>query len=294
MANVVRIKYRTSGTTTPANSTFQQGELGFSEEDGRLYIGDSSGNTVHINPTGGAGTWGSIGGTITDQTDLVNYIAGQITGIDAKESVRAATTANITLSGTQTIDGVSVVATDRVLVKNQTSDFQNGIYVVNAGAWTRAEDMDSWDEVPSGFVFVEEGATLADTGWVATADAGGTLGTTGIPWVQFSSAGSYTADGQGIELNGSTFELELDGSTLSKSASGLAVATGGITDTQIAAGAAIAFSKLAALTTNAFTFTDGTGVVSAVAGAGPYSILRRNAADNGFEASQEIFGGTFS
>lgn len=294
MANVVRIKYRTSGTTVPSNSTFQQGELGFSEEDGRLYIGDSSGNTVHINPTGGAGTWGSIGGTITDQTDLVNYIASQVTGIDAKDSVRAATTANITLSGTQTIDGVALVAADRVLVKNQTSDFQNGIYEVAAGAWTRATDMDAWDEVPSAFVFVEEGTTQADTGWVSTADGGGTLGATGIPWVQFSSAGSYTADGLGIELNGSTFELELDGATLSKSASGLTVADGGITDTQIATGAAIAFSKLAALTADAFTYTDGTGNVTAVASAGAYSIVRRNAADNGFESSQEIFGGTFS
>ena len=135
-----------------------------------------------------------------------NYVDSVAQGIDAKPSAKAATTANITLSGAQTIDGVPLVAGDRVLVKNQSTAEQNGIYFVQSGAWTRATDMDSWSDVPSAFVFVEQGSANADTGWVSTADAGGTLGTTAITWTQFSSAGSYVA-GAGLTLTGSTFDV---------------------------------------------------------------------------------------
>jgi hypothetical protein len=110
------------------------------------------------------------------------------------------------LSGTQTIDGVAVVAGDRVLVKNQTLPQNNGIYLVAAGAWTRALDMDAWAEVPNAFTFIEGGTTQADTGWVSTASAGGTLGTTPITFVQFSGAGTYTA-GTGLTLTGGAFSI---------------------------------------------------------------------------------------
>ena len=82
-------------------------------------------------------------------------------------SVRAATTANITLSATQTVDGVALVAGDRVLVKDQSTASANGIYVVAAGAWVRATDADSATKVTGGmFNFVEEGTANADSGWV--------------------------------------------------------------------------------------------------------------------------------
>lgn len=134
------------------------------------------------------------------------YVDSTAQGLDAKQSVRAATTANITLSGEQTIDGVSVVAGDRVLVKNQSTASANGLYVASASTWSRTTDMDAWAEIPGAFVFVEEGTANADTGWVSTANAGGTLGTTDITWTQFSSAGSYTA-GDGLTLSGSTFNV---------------------------------------------------------------------------------------
>ena len=73
------------------------------------------------------------------------------------KSARIATTANITLSGTQTIDGVAVVAGDRVLVKNQTNAAQNGIYVVSAGAWTRATDFDSSTDIRGSITRISEG-----------------------------------------------------------------------------------------------------------------------------------------
>ena len=136
-----------------------------------------------------------------------SYVDSVAQGLDTKASVVAATTANITLSGTQTIDSVVLIAGDRVLVKNQTLSQNNGIYLCAAGAWTRTTDMDSWAEVPGAYVFVEGGTTLADTGWVCTSDAGGTLGTTAIVWTQFSGAGSYTA-GTGLTLTGTVFSVD--------------------------------------------------------------------------------------
>ena len=135
-----------------------------------------------------------------------NYVDNVAQGLDAKASVVCATTANITLSGTQTIDGIAVVAGNRVLVKNQTASQDNGIYVASASTWARSADMNTWDEVPNSFVFVETGTTQADTGWVCTANAGGTLGTTPITWTQFSGAGTYTA-GTGLTLTGSQFSI---------------------------------------------------------------------------------------
>ena len=134
------------------------------------------------------------------------YVDGVAQGLDAKASVLAATTATITLSGTQTIDGVALVAGDRVLVKNQTSPTQNGIYTVAAGAWSRAADADTWNELISAFTFVEQGTVNADTGWVCAVNAGGTIGSTAISFVQFSAAGSYTA-GTGMTATGNTFNV---------------------------------------------------------------------------------------
>jgi hypothetical protein len=134
------------------------------------------------------------------------YVDSVAQGLDPKASCVAATTANITLSGTQTIDGVALIAGNRCLVKNQTLSQDNGIYVVAAGAWTRATDMDNWLEVPGAFTFIEQGTLYADTGWVCTSNAGGTLGTTPITWVQFAGVGSYTA-GTGLTLTGTQFSI---------------------------------------------------------------------------------------
>lgn len=113
-------------------------------------------------------------------------------GQDAKASVRVGTTANTTLSGEQTIQGVALVTGDRVLVKAQANAAGNGIYVVRAGAWERAPDMDAWAEVPCAFTFVEEGAE-ADTGWVCTSNPGGTLGVTAVTWARYTVALSTVA-----------------------------------------------------------------------------------------------------
>ena len=146
------------------------------------------------------------------------YVDSVATGLDFKESVRVATTANITLSGEQTIDGVSAVAGDRVLVKNQSTASENGIYVVSAGAWSRSTDADADEEVTAGmFVFVEEGTVNADTGWVLTTNDDIVVGTTALAFVQFSGAGTYTA-GSGLTLTGGEFAVDFestDGNILS-------------------------------------------------------------------------------
>ncbi|WP_458129484.1 phage tail protein [Pseudomonas sp. Z2-11] len=101
--------------------------------------------------------------------------------LDNKQSVRVATTANIALTGLQTIDGVSLLAGDRVLVKNQAASKDNGIYIVGVAAWQRAPDADSSAEVTSAMILsVEQGATLADTRWQLVTDGAIVLGTTSL------------------------------------------------------------------------------------------------------------------
>lgn len=142
----------------------------------------------------------------TQPQDIANkaYVDAIKQGLDVKDSVRVATTANITLSGTQTIDGVVLVAGDRVLVKNQTSAADNGIYVVAAGAWTRAVDANTSAKVTPGmYTFVEEGTANGDYGFTLTTNNPITLGTTALMFTQFSGAGQIAA-GNGLTKSGNT------------------------------------------------------------------------------------------
>jgi hypothetical protein len=152
---------------------------------------------------------------LTNLADPVNaqdaatkaYVDSTSQGLDTKASCVAASTANIaTLSGLLTIDGITLAAGDRVLVKNQTAEADNGIYVASASAWARSSDMDVYAEFPAAYSFIEQGTTQADTGWVCTVNQGGTLGTTPITWAQFSGAGTYTA-GTGLTLTGNIFSI---------------------------------------------------------------------------------------
>lgn len=139
--------------------------------------------------------------------DVENAVQSAAAGIDSKPSVRAIATSNITLSGTQTIDGVSVIAGDRVLVKAQSTGSANGVYVVAAGAWSRATTEDNNNEMtPGAFWFVEGGTTYGKTQWRIENTGTITVGTTSITINQFGAANTYTA-GNGLALTGNDFAV---------------------------------------------------------------------------------------
>jgi hypothetical protein len=145
--------------------------------------------------------------TLVSALAAKTYIDNTRSGLEVKDSVVVATTANITLSGTQTIDGIAVTAGQRVLVKDQTTASQNGIYVVAASAWSRATDADTAVEFNSGvFFFVEKGTENADNGFVMTQDTAITFGSTAITFSQFSGAGQITAGG-GLAKSGDTLSV---------------------------------------------------------------------------------------
>ena len=194
----------------PAGTYFTVGASGAASITSGTIDGATIGATV---PSTGvftniATTTGTISTTPSTGNDIVNksYVDALVTGLDVKGSCIAGTTVNITLSGTQTVDGIALIAGDRCLVKNQSTASENGIYVVASGAWTRSTDMDTWSEVPGAFTFIEQGSSQGDTGWVCTANAGGTIGVTAMNWSQFSGGASYTA-GTGITIVGSAISL---------------------------------------------------------------------------------------
>lgn len=140
-----------------------------------------------------------------------NYVDAAVqnmaAGIDSKASVRTVSTTNITLSGTPTIDGVALVAGNRHLAAGQTTASQNGVYVVAAGAWTRALDADQSSEItPGAFWFVEEGTVNGKTQWRVNNTGAITLGTTAISIVQWGAASAYTAS-TGLTLVGNDFRV---------------------------------------------------------------------------------------
>lgn len=205
-------------------------------------------------------------GAPTADTDAATkyYVDMAVQGLDAKQSVRAATTGNITLSGTQTIDTVALVAGNRVLVKDQSSPATNGIYVVASGAWTRSNDFDSSANATSNaFVFVEEGSVNSNSGWTLSTTGTITVGTTALTWVQFSGAGTILA-GAGITKTGNTISVAVDNTTIEVSSGTLSLKANGVQGTHLGVGAVdLAGTKVGA---NALPVTKGgTGATTAAA-----------------------------
>lgn len=179
-----------------------------------------------------AGTSATITGLANpvNDSDAANkgYVDALAQGIDAKASVIVATTANITLSGTQTIDGIAVIVGNRVLVKDQTAQANNGIYLCDASTWTRTTDADTYAELVAAFTFVESG-TQANNGYISTITAGGTLGTTPITFAQFSGAGQVIA-GTGMSKTGNTLNVNTASSArIVVGADEIDLATSGVT-----------------------------------------------------------------
>jgi len=150
----------------------------------------------------------------TAGTDAVNknQLDALYAGLSWKQAVRAATTATVDLStdleATDVIDGVTLVAGDRVLVKDQAAPEENGIYIVQAsGAAVRSVDLDDASDFAAATVFVTEGTVNADSGWTQTAEIT-TVDTDAVNFVQFTGSGTYMA-GTGLALSGNTFNVNL-------------------------------------------------------------------------------------
>ena len=138
------------------------------------------------------------------------YVDAISQGLDVKPSVKAASTANVTITAPGVaIDGVTLTTGDRVLLKNQTTTAENGIYIyaTSSTAMTRATDADTSAKVNAGmFTFAEQGTVNADSGWFLITDNPITLGTTGLTFTQFSGAGQITA-GAGLTKTGNTLDV---------------------------------------------------------------------------------------
>lgn len=143
----------------------------------------------------------------------MNQLNAVVQGRTFKDAVRAATTANGTLATAyangSAIDGVTLATGDRILLKNQTTGSENGIYVVNAaGAPTRAVDADATGELKAGSsVMVAEGTANADKQWTLTTDGTVTIGTTAQTWAT-TGAGTTYVQGTGISISGSTISVD--------------------------------------------------------------------------------------
>lgn len=202
-----------------------------------------------------------------------------VANLDFKASVRAATVANVTLTGgaPNTVDGVTLAVNDRILVKAQTNQAQNGIYVVQTlgtgsnGTWVRSVDADTSVEVTSGmFTLVESGTTNADSGWFLSTDGAITLGTTPLVFAQFSNGQAAVTAGTGLTKNGSTLDIANTGVTAASYGSASSVATFTVnaqgqlttaasTPIAIASGAVSGLAASATTdTTNASNITSGT------------------------------------
>jgi hypothetical protein len=179
----------------------------------------------------------TAGSDAANKNYVDNAAATAAEGLDAKQSVRCATTANIANLGAApvAIDNYTLQTLDRVLVKDQTNPAQNGIYIYSSGTLARASDADAWTELPSAYVWVEQGTVNADTGWICTADSGGTLGTTAVPWTQFSGA-TEVQPGGGLTKTGNVMDVGA-GAGLQVNADTVQVANNGITNAMLADGA---------------------------------------------------------
>lgn len=197
--------------------------------------------------------------TLALQAATKQYVDGLLANIGKRTTVRAATTANITiataLNNGDTLDGVVLATGNRVLVKNQTASEQNGIYEVGAVP-ARVADFDTYDEHPGSFIAVQEGTTNADTFWICTSNVGGTLNTTGITYSKFVITGELLAANNLSDVASAATAF----SNIKQAAS--EIATGVVekaTTAEVRAGTADKFPDMAAILAGMdwFTLTDG-------------------------------------
>ena len=222
----------TGGSLVADNLTLNGNELSSTNTNGNISLNPNGSGAIDANSSNIV--------NVADPTQAQHaatkaYVDAVKQSLDIKDSVRVATTANITiataLNANDTLDGVTLVNGDRVLVKNQTAQGENGIYVVGASP-ARSVDANAAAELTGGtFVFVEEGTVGGDNGFVFTHDGTpSNFGTTAMPVVQFSGAGQIIA-GDALSKSGNTLNVNDDNITLEVSSDTLRIK--GITQTAI-------------------------------------------------------------
>ena len=270
------------------NITIDGNDISTTNTNGDLTISPNGTGTITV-PSNYEERAGFTDNSLTNK----KYVDTVAQGLDIKDAVRVGTTANLTAtysngssgvgatltnSSTQAalvIDGITMVVNDRVMVKDQTTTLQNGLYkVTNIGSgstnWvlTRTPDGDESTEVNGGsFFFVQEGSTNGDNGYVTTNDGNPTIGTDAITFEQFSGAGQVTA-GSGLSKSGNIIDVNTDGSSIEVSSDALRVKALGITNAML--GGSIATSKLANPT---IYFTDESSTQGSVALEGTLEFL---------------------
>lgn len=194
------------------------------------------------------------------------YVDSIASGLNWKDPVRLATTGNITLSGEQTIDGVAAIVGNRILVKDQTTPIDNGIYIVAVGAWTRSSDMANGSSAASSAMFVQQGTIWTGSGFVCTNSVGSDIvGTNDLFFVQFTGTGLINA-GDALTKTGNTLDVNYDDVTINLTSNNLQVKSGGISATQLASNAVTTVKITDANVTNAklanssVTITAGDGL----------------------------------
>ena len=222
-------------------------------------------------------------GFTSDSLVSKEYVDAVKQSLDIKDSVRVASTANIDIANDlengDTLDGVTLATGDRVLLKNQSTASENGIYVVVAsGAASRSEDANASADVTSGmFVWVEEGTANADQGYVLTTNDTINLNTTSLTFTQFSGTGQITA-GIGMTKSGNTLNVALDDITIEDNSDSLrikGITTTALGDLLIGKASDTGYKRLA------------------VSSGGAYQLLRINAAGTDLEYTDTLDGGTF-
>jgi len=255
----------TLGSTTTAVAGLTQLDVDNIRVDANTISTTNSNGDLTLSPNG-TGTvkvpsgYKDRAGFTTDSLATKEYVDATSQGLDVKNSVVAATTVNLSAtyangtagvgatltfgSAVTTLDGVTLTNGDRILVKNQTTQSQNGIYVrTSSTVWTRSVDADTAAELTGGaFVFVEQGTDNADNGYVFTHEGTPTIGTTSLTVGQFSGAGQITA-GDALTKTGNTLNVAVDGSSIEVNSDALRVKALGITNAMLAG--SITRSKLA-------------------------------------------------
>ena len=229
------------GGSTPSTGAFTAVTVDNLTINGNTITSTDSNGNINLDPNG-SGVVDVNTSRIVNVTDPTQaqdaatkaYVDAVKVGLDFKDSVRVATTGNITISSDlnvgDTIDGITLADGDRVLVKDQSTASQNGIYTAGASP-ARATDADADAEVTAGlFVFVEEGTANGDNGYVLSTDGTITVGSTALTFTQFSGAGQIVA-GDALSKSGNTLNVNDDNITVEVSSDNLRIK--GITATAV-------------------------------------------------------------